>query len=127
MQTSTLTSDQQVHIFNMIVRPQLFEELATDIWYHGRPKADMKKTVFDKKFRSFFGVTAFMMDIIWSKLEKDRLLFGAGPKHLLWTFMFLKIYVPQIVLAHIAQCDRKTFSFWTRKLVHSMAKLDVVS
>lgn len=84
-------------------------------------KADMKS----KKYKLFFGVTPEICVIIWQLLE-DKIPEGSCPKHLLWTFLFLKQYSVENSNSKILKTDVKTFRTWTWIFVHLLADLKVV-
>jgi hypothetical protein len=50
----------------------------------------------DRAFREFFGTTANVVSKIWGKLtETDRVPIEVAPKHLLWSFYFMRAYPKQ--------------------------------
>ena len=85
-----------------------------------------KKTL-TKRFLSFLGAEPLYISMIWLLLEQSGWLrFGAQIKecHLLWTFMFLKVYSTETVQARTVGCDEKTFRERVWFLAEGIANLD---
>src|SRR5690349_12230480 len=48
-------------------------------------------------------------------------------KHLLWALLFLKQYQPTEITSALAAVDKKTFRYWSWKVIQYLAEIDVVS
>lgn len=79
-----------------------------------------------RRFQAFFSVSSRVCAIIWnafgSLLPKD-----AMPEHLLWAFLFLKVYSTEHLNCSITGCDEKTFRKWCWKFVILLSDLKSVS
>lgn len=65
-------------------------------------------------FCSYFGILPKVCRFIWLLLHRNELIPEHGlPIHLLWALMFMKLYLPEKVLASIAGCTVKTYKKWT--------------
>ena len=89
----------------------------------------------DRAFREFFGMTANVVSKIWGKLtETDRVPIEVAPKHLLWSFYFMRAYPKQgvtcaVVGGSAGAIDPKTLRKFIWPLIEATADLfsDVVS
>ena len=79
-----------------------------------------------RKFRGLFSVSPKVCSDVWEKvyLNIDS---GAEPKHLLWGFLFLKVYSTEHVHCSIVGTSPKTFRKWSWYFVHVVSDLKVVS
>jgi len=55
-------------------------------------------------------------------LFRSRIDDKVTPEHLLWTLMFLKIYMPYRAFAALVGCDEKTFQKWTWCIIKSLSR-----
>ena len=74
-------------------------------------------------FRSFFGTTPQVCEIIWHMLSARRPPHST-PKHLLWGLLLLKQYNIKYVNAVLASA--KTLRKWSLLYIHLKASLPVV-
>ena len=86
----------------------------------------IRKKHFPRRFRALFGVTPKTTAYIWNKMGA-KIPATASPQHLLWAFLFLKVYSSENVHAIIAGVDEKTFRKWAWTFVNLIASLDLVS
>ena len=97
-----------------------------------RDPAGRSEKVFERRWITFFGVTLEVATELWNRLRidiNDPEFFAAGPQHLLWALLFLKIYGAETELCHIVGGpDEKTFRKWSRFFVEqiSFIMFDVV-
>ena len=87
-----------------------------------------KKTL-TKQFLSFWGAEPLYISMIWLLLEQSGWLwFGAQIQecHLMWTFMFLKVYSTGTIHARMVGCDEKTFCEKVWFYTEGIAQLDVM-
>lgn len=74
----------------------------------------------------FFGVTPLVCSIVWAKCVPNLPL-GAEGKHLLWAFMFLKVYCTEEVHCRMVGTNPTTFRKWNWIFVEIISDLQVVS
>jgi len=78
----------------------------------------------NRRWRSYFGASCDTVADIWNALQQtDRLPENAALDHLLWTFMFLKVYEVEVVMAGIIGCDEKTYQKWVWSFALAIADL----
>lgn len=85
---------------------------------------------FDLRFRAVFGTSPSIVSVTWNLLvEKGDLDRCAGPTHLLWALMFLKLYCSESVHCSMAATEfdkaphEETFRKWTWYFVTKIADL----
>ena len=92
--------------------------------YAGRGNDVQVNNTNCRRFKSFFGVSAGGCAAMWTELipfleqEYDQKI---QFYHLLWAFMFVKVYDPMHVLSGIVQVDEKTFSKWVWVLLRTIS------
>jgi hypothetical protein len=93
----------------------------------GDSVATSRNTRTTKKFVSLFGCSPEMAAEIWHCIksnEGDNLRSGAQPFHLLWAFLFMKIYANECTLcAMVGGVDEKTFRNWTKYFIYLLSKI----
>lgn len=79
----------------------------------------------DETFRAFFGISSFIMGILWQHIVDSGAVAQAGyePIHLLWTCLFLKLYSSNVVLARMCHVDPKTYRHWVWPLIRTISNL----
>ena len=78
-------------------------------------------------YQSYFGILPKVCRFIWILLRRNELIPEHGlPIHLLWALMFMKLYLPEKVLASIAGCTVKTYTKWTWKFIRRIAFLKTI-
>ena len=82
--------------------------------------------VQSRRFRSFFGVTPHVCTVISQKILIERSILVV-PEHLLWSLLYLKIYVNEHVLASMAGVDEKTYRGHVRETIFQISSLQCVS
>ena len=77
------------------------------------------------RFRAVFGAGPNICTIVWGKiLAQTALENGAMPVHMLWAFMFMKLYCAESVLATLAGgVHEQTFRKWSWYFVEKIANL----
>ncbi len=78
-----------------------------------------------RRFRSLFGVSALVCAKAWN-LTGDKLPLSSSPKHLLWAFLFLKVYGSEHNYRILSGADEKTFRKWSWIFVKLKSNLSVV-
>jgi hypothetical protein len=84
----------------------------------------------DRRFCSFFGISAHSVHDTWSRLEIEGLIPPGGIfLHLLWALLFMKTYSVEAELcAHAGgrygAVDPKTFRKWMWPMVHALEGLE---
>lgn len=94
--------------------------------------AGYKRTNSVKKnlgeFVSFFGIEPCFVAMIWILLidsgHFSTQMTQPKPEHLLWTLLFLRMYMPVNKLATLCQCNQKTFMKWVWFYLEGIASLD---
>jgi len=84
----------------------------------------------NRRWRSYFGASANTVADVWNALDStNRLPDNASLDHMLWTFMFLKVYETETIMAGIIACDEKTYRKWVWAFAEAIADLlnDLVS
>lgn len=103
-----------------------FQQMAVPYYLHKGGKQLPKIDVF----KSWFGCSPEICVILWEFIRVDESVCKhsrAGPIHLLWVLMFLKLYGPVRVLASICGVDEKTFLKYVWMFLDALSCLDVVS
>ena len=78
----------------------------------------------DKRFRSIFGASSELVANLWNRIDDGGLEAGAGPEHLLWGLVFLKVYSAEEAHCAIAGWPAaKTFRKWSWYFVEKIASL----
>ena len=85
----------------------------------------------DKEFRKTLGVSSGLARLIWQLLEThkgDELRQGKVREiHLLWTYLFLRQYTGERILATLVNTTEKTVRKWIFKMIPLLRDLPVVS
>ena len=76
------------------------------------------KLTFERRFRTFFGTSPQICELIWTNLDPFEQIApdypGVQVVHLLWALMFMKIYAEESVhCGLVGGVDEKTFRKWT--------------
>ena len=77
----------------------------------GRERSRASTKTLNPQFKSWFGVEPLYLSLTWLLLlQSGWLAFGCRPQpvHLLWTFMWFKVYATEGVHAGQVGCDEKT-------------------
>lgn len=79
-----------------------------------------------RMFRATLGVSFLLLSELWNRLDPiDKISQRAKPEHLLWTFVFLKVYKTEPVHLRITGCrSRDTFRRWVDRFANAIAKLE---
>ena len=78
----------------------------------------------DSRIRSIFGASSEVISEIWNRIEPTISEPGAKPKHLLWAFVFMKVYSTEDVhRAIVGWPSAKTFRKWSWYFVQKIAEL----
>ena len=80
----------------------------------------------NRQWRSMFGVSPSVCDVLWSLLETHRRS-SSRPTHLLMALHFLRCYETESNNAFLFGCTEKTFREWSWEFVKLIAKLEIVS
>jgi muconolactone delta-isomerase len=112
-----------------MVETEAVEAIATSILGKGCNSTVPSQLRF---FKAHFGVSPFIAATVWNKLmdgDDGAYLIRSGTHihHLLWCFLFLKIYGTEDTMSSLVKCDRKTFRFWTYFVLLHISKLKMVS
>ena len=91
----------------------------------GRVERVRRITATDEaQFNAHFGITPYVCAYIWQALSAKILIPRHGCKmHLLWAFLFLKLYSTDTVLAALAGTTPVTFRRWSMAFVDATARL----
>ena len=78
-----------------------------------------------ERFKASFGASPAICSMIWGMIiEETTLESGARPVHMLWAFMFMKLYCSESVLAVLAGgVHEQTFRKWAWYFVDAIANL----
>jgi hypothetical protein len=78
------------------------------------PNGGGSETTEDRRFRELFGCGAEVLMPRWTLLMEHGFTVGTEVKHLLWNFLFLKVYSKDATLCSIAGggIEEKTFWKW---------------
>ena len=79
----------------------------------------LKRKHTPRRFKSHFGVTLEIAELIWSKVENGDIPLDYEFKayHLLWVLYFLKVYPLQDCAEVFFNVDHKTYRFWVWRLI----------
>lgn len=80
--------------------------------------------ITNRRFRSTFGLSPEIASDIWNLLPRIR--YGR-PQHLLWAWLFLKLYSTEKINASLAGCNEKTFRKWAFCYIRLIANTNIVS
>lgn len=72
-----------------------------------------------RTFASFFGTAPDVMSECWERIGHK--VEGGKPKHLLWTFMFMKLCLPEDVMCVLLATSKPTMKKWVWKFMESLA------
>jgi hypothetical protein len=74
----------------------------------------------DRDFKALFGISANVCSVVWNLCNFP---IGTKPVHLLWAFLFLKVYGTEPVLIYIVDSgpNRKTFRKWIWIVIEEIA------
>ena len=73
----------------------------------------------ERDFTSLFGISANVCSVVWNLCDFPT---GTKPIHLLWAFLFLKIYGTEpVLLAIVGGPTRKTFRKWVWIVMEEVA------
>ena len=74
----------------------------------------------NRDFKSLFGVSANICSVVWNLCDFPR---GTKPVHLLWAFLFMKVYGTEPVLIAIVNSgpNKKTFRKWAWNVIEEVA------
>ena len=73
----------------------------------------------DRSFIAFYGTTPEIISECWERVQS-----GIAPgklKHLLWAFMFMKLYLPEDVMCILVGTSKPTFRKWVWKIIECLA------
>ena len=95
---------------------------------HGR-KLLQKETLRNRDFHAHFGVSPFIVDIVWGSLcERGGLPKGLQHQHLLWALCWLKVYATDSVMLSILNLkSEKTFKKYRDMAMEALYELENVS
>ena len=104
------------------VSPDEFLRLGNEMT--GRVRRPRNKTELGR-FRSVFGAGPNICSIVWGMIiSQTTLVNGAMPVHMLWAFMFMKLYCSESVLSALAGgVHEQTFRKWAWYFVEEIANL----
>ena len=77
----------------------------------------------ERVFRSQFGVSWFICEDVWNMLDVNKPDPNREAKHLLWTFIFLKVYGNETTHARLVGTSPKTFRKWVWNTLTEIADL----
>jgi hypothetical protein len=105
----------------MKISPDAWRKLACKI----ATKQD-DQDIDDRTFTAFYGTTPEIGYECWEKIEGK---FEGRPKHLFWTLMFCKLYLPEDVLCIMLNTSKPTLRKWTWLTLEQLGfiSLDVAS
>ena len=81
-----------------------------------------KVTVNDRTFRAFYSRDAQEIAEIWELFSPYVKRNNTKLKHLFWTLMYLKLYLPIDVMTILCQTSAHTFNDWVWAWLHVIAK-----
>ena len=92
------------------------------------------RTVFDRRFKAFFGVKPMAVVTVWRLLKKKKwfeknMSTEPNKEHLLWAMRFMKSYSTEEIHAAEVQKNEKTWRKWTWLYLEGIASVtdEVVS
>lgn len=115
--------DNNMDNINDPARPFIFYGLR--LINGNRPSVDTRwNTVNQGRWQSNFGVSPKTCHYLWDALSEE----GSLPKkteffHLLWTLLFLKVYMTEKVMSSMIGVDEKTYRKWVRAVLPAIAGL----
>ena len=77
-------------------------------------------------FSAHFGVSSYVCNIIWSKLQERRKCL-LSPMHLLWTINYLKCYPSWVVSAGRVKVSHTNYHANVMFMIMQLKELDLVS
>lgn len=100
----------------VLISRKLFEELGDNMINRGIRKNNPKSKTFDRRYKTWFGISPLNCALLWWLLVKIVPGFeesSAEPHHLLWGLLFLKTYATECVSAsQVGGVDEKTLRFY---------------
>ena len=110
----------------MRISSTVLRHLAHENILHRSPL--LSRSINRRQYRDNFGCSAKVASYCWNCADKKKLLPpGFRPTHLLWTFLFLKLYCCETVAAILCGCDEKTIQKWVWMGIGILQNLDLVS
>jgi hypothetical protein len=110
----------------MRVSPREFANFARDMLE--MPKGNQRRSAESERrtFRAALGASFRTISELWNMLEPiQNISSRARPKHLLWTFVYLKVHKSEPIHLRITGCkSRDTFRNWVDRFVDSIADLE---
>ena len=108
----------------MAIGKEHVELLAQDV-LHWPSSRKWKSKDRDRRFKSIFGASSFVIADLWNRIKHScELEPAAEPKHLLWALVFLKNYSSYEVLCCIVGWPNSTtFSNWAWYFVPKINEL----
>ena len=94
-------------------RAETFATLGAEMVTHGE-----SKLLNIRVFKAFFGTYPEVVADIWGTADKPK---KTHPNHLLWTLMFLKLYVSEDVICIICQTSKNTLRKWVWLWIDTIA------
>jgi len=80
-----------------------------------------------RRFRQYFGCSAFICSELWILLSRLRLVVEIPrPEHLLWALFFLKQYAIETVASPVCHTSDATYRNWVWRIVELLSRLKVV-
>ena len=93
-----------------------------------RHSTRLNKTSFNRRFRSWFGLSPRVTSRVWNTLELQRKVpVGGLLKHLLWTLAFLKLYETESVYSSMFCVSDRTFRKWVWEFLAKIHTIELVS
>ncbi len=78
-----------------------------------------------KQFHSLYGASPFVCSLLWGMIvgfgELDPY---CHPKHLMWTLLFLKTYLPETILSIMLDATEKTIRKWIWYIIDTLSDLE---
>ena len=105
-----------------VVTAQTFSQLVGRLLCH---TSESLSRTLARRFRAYFGTSPKVCCFLWTLIE-DEIPKNEAPIHLLWNFMFLKIYSSENVHASVAGVDEKTFRKYSWDIIKLISDLKFV-
>ena len=86
----------------------------------------LSRTIRSRRFSALFGTTPAVCSTVWNLLL-EKIPQSSRPEHLLWAFLFLKVYAIEHVNCALVQADKKTWRKWVWTVVEAISNLQLVS
>ena len=100
----------------MVIMPEIVLSIADKIF-------NTRRSV--RCFKAFFGVSPMLCATTWNWLDADdNVPNRAGIVHLLWMFLWLKLYDTENVLCSICGTTEKTYRKWVWIMLAAINKID---